>query len=169
MNDQEDQTKTKENVIDEIQLTRSGYRPTTQLINTLMNTQLPAEIQDCLAAELTQDFPLSNLNEFEINYFFYNLQNRYEFVVARFPHQESLVQGDLRKLIYGDELYALDSQERYDLSVAFDALWARTTRGKGGYQQNKLSEQITESRQVANPQNMGQRKRSFWDKLVGGT
>jgi hypothetical protein len=163
---EEDQTK--KDVIDEIKLSRSGYQTTSQLINTLMNTQLPAAIKDGLEAELTQDFSLSNLNEFEANYFFYNLQNRKEFFIARFPGHESLLQGDLRQTIYGDELYPLDCEDRYNISVAFDAIWSRTTRGRGGYQQEKLSQQITESRQVSNP-HMGQRKRSFWDKLVGGT
>ncbi len=165
----EEELNQQNDVIDEVELSRSGYQTTSQLINTLMNTQLPPEIQDCLAAELTQDFPLSNLNEFETNYFFYNLQNRHEFAVARFPSRESLVQGDLRKTIYGEELYAIDSQDRYNMSVAFDAVWSRMTRGRGGYQQEKLSQQITESRQVANSQHMGQRKRSFWDKLIGGS
>jgi hypothetical protein len=157
----------KENVIDEVKTSRTGYQPTSQLINTLMNTQLPPEIRDCLQAEISQDFPLGNLNEFEMNYFFYNLQNRQEFVVARFPHRDSLVQGDLRRMIYGEDLNSLDSQERYNLAAAFDAIWSRTTRGRGGYQQNKLSEQITESRQVANPHTIGARKRSFWDKVFG--
>jgi len=92
---------------------------------------------------LTRDIPLGNLSDAELTEFRYLLENRFLEILAEHPPEGSGLQGKRRKVMLGDVRRteaALTGQQRSELRRIKQIILSRATRGKGGWQQDKINE-----------------------------
>lgn len=92
---------------------------------------------------LTRDIPMGNLSDAELHEFRYLLENRFLEILAEHPPEGSGLQGIRRKVMLGDKRRteaALTGQQRSELRRIKSIILTRATRGKGGWQQDKINE-----------------------------
>lgn len=145
-----------------------GYETTSQLIDTLVKHDIPADIAKVMAVELTRDPILANYTEAETNEIKYDLKNVLEYMTSLFPPHDSLVQGDMRIFLGFNDARISLSGENYQRvrSVIKMIAYGRVTRARNGWQQNLMAQQTKEVRQISGSGG-GQEKKSWFNKLFG--
>jgi hypothetical protein len=113
---------------------------------------------------LSKDYPLSNIRRSDREYFRLLGENVAHYVQEQFPPKESVFQGELGAALMEDPDYrtqALSQQQRNEIETLLMASFARTSRGKDGWQQDKMTESI-QTRRVEDD------RQSEQDGLIGG-
>lgn len=138
------------------------------LLETLVDSDIPSEVQRLVEAELNRDHILANLNEAETTWRRYTLLNNFEMVLASHPPKQSIWQGREMRQSAGldDGRTALTSEQVHQLRDAFDAAYERTTRSRGGWQQRLLSRQ-QEERRIIEEREQESQNRGWLSKLLG--
>lgn len=153
-----------------VSLSVPGYAQSNapSLLETLVDSDIPSEVQRLVEAELNRDHILANLNEAETTWRRYTLLNNLEMVLASHPPKQSIWQGREMRQAAGlnDGRTALTSEQVHQLRDAFDAAYERTTRSRGGWQQRLLSEQQSERRIIEEREQESQ-DRGWLAKLIG--
>lgn len=143
-----------------------GYDPTARLVDTLVAYEVPEDIADIVAVELSRDFILANYKDEETWEKKYDLKNVLEYITALFPPQDSILQGKMRsELGYGDMRPALTGYNMQRVRQAMSLSYARITRSRSGWQQELLAQQTKEIRQIR-PMDQPKRK-GFFEKIFG--
>lgn len=146
--------------------TVSGYDPTPGLIDKLMEGRFPDEVEKVIQTELSPSMNLAFHTPEEIEFNRHLLNNRKEIKIGATPPRASLLQGTLRERMGYDRGIALSKDDRYNLSSAYQVVFARMTGGRNGNQQKLLAQQVQERTSVNSSQQINQ-KRSMWDKFLG--
>lgn len=111
------------------------------IVETGINDELPTPVRNLLA----KDFPLANIRRADREYFRLLSENIALYVAEQFPPEDSLVQGDLGAALLEDPEYrteALSDRHKNEIETLLMTSFARTSRGEGGWQQDKLAENI---------------------------
>lgn len=139
-----------------------------RLIETLVDSEVPADVERLVWAELNQDHILANLNEAEMTWRRYTLLNNMEMVLASHPPRESIWQGrELRQEAgLDDGRTALTPEQIHRLRDAFDAAYERSTRSREGWQQSLLARQ-QEERRIIEEREQEHQNQSWLEKLIG--
>jgi len=99
---------------------------------------------------LSHDFILGNISNAGIDYLRLLSQNIALFAQEGFPRGESIVRGDVAAGLLEDpdmgDLKPMSPDDRDRMETALLAFFVRSTRSYGGWQQDKLSEQIVTRR-----------------------
>lgn len=153
-----------------ISLSIPGYAQSEapSLIETLVDSNVPRDVERLVASELNQDHILGNLNEAEVTWRRYSLLNNLEMVLASHPPRESIWQGREMRQEAGldDGRTALTPEQVHQLRDSFDAAYERTTRSRKGWQQSLLAEQRSE-RRIIEEREPEQQNRGWLAKLLG--
>ncbi len=115
------------------------------MANDVEDGRLFREIGDLLG----QDYPLANFTSGDREYFRLLAENVALYVKEQHPHRESWAQGGLGAALYDDEEYSeehLQPGEVVRIETALMDHFARSSRGVGGWQQDKLTESIQTQR-----------------------
>lgn len=118
-------------------------------IKTLVDADLRQKIPDEAFDLLSRDFPLSNIDRNDREYFRLLSDNVELYLKERFPPEESVVQGDVGAALLEDPEYdkvALTQEQRNALETSLMTMYARTGRAVGGWQQDKMTESISTRR-----------------------
>lgn len=136
------------------------------LVEVLNRHELPTDVERLLESELNPDHILANLNEEEVRYRRFSLWNNKEMVLGSFPPDRSIWQGERRKeaAALDDGRTALTVEQVHGIRDAFDAAFARVSRSREGWQQDKLADQ-TEERRIVEERN--EDSGGFLSKLMG--
>ena len=123
----------------------------SSLIDTLTQSDAPETARRGLESEMNRDHVLTNLKEDEIWERKWDLMNNEEMILSMFPPPESVLQGEVREqfgLDGGDA--ALTPEKTHDINDTRAAAFARTARGRNGWQQRLWAENksISEVRRV---------------------
>lgn len=116
-----------------------------ELVDTGIDDSLPTPVRNLLA----KDFPLANIRREDREYFRLLSENIALYVQEQFPPEGSLVQGDLGAALLeepGYRMQALDKRKKNEIETLLMTSFARTSRGEGGWQQDKLTENISTKR-----------------------
>jgi len=106
---------------------------------------LPKPIADLL----DRDFPLSNIKGSDREYFRLKAENIRIYTEELFPPRDSIFQGLTGAALMEDPEFdreALSDDQRLRLQTALLDHFTRSSRGLGGWQQDKLSETINTNR-----------------------
>ncbi len=118
-----------------------GAQYLQEVVEPGVDEQLPTGIKNLLS----KDYPLANIRRSDREYFRLLSENIAHYVREQFPPEDSLVQGDLGAALLEDpdyNTYAKTIEDTNQIeSVLMDA-FARTSRGEGGWQQEKFTENI---------------------------
>lgn len=130
---------------------RERTEPDSDLVNTLMESELDTGQVHVIRNLLSQDFPLANFSEAEVHES--RWLNRYlELVIGDlFPPPRSHLQGEWRSRLMRDErqnITSLDDGQRAEIRSFIMGTNSRATRAKDGWQQEELSKSVQESRVV---------------------
>jgi hypothetical protein len=115
------------------------------VVESGINEELPQPVRNLLS----KDFPLANIRRQDRKYFRLLSENIALYVAEQFPPEDSLLQGDLGAALLEEPEYAmrsLNQQTRNEIETLLMTAFARTSRGEGGWQQDKLSENIQTKR-----------------------
>lgn len=102
---------------------------------------------------IDKTFVLGNLSDAEVHEIKWRLQVMYLKIKARFPHQESDIQGELRAYYFDDpdeNIEALSDAQKIIISQMLIGIGAYVSRSRHGFQQEQLVKQINVS-EVRNP------------------
>jgi hypothetical protein len=145
--------------------------PSRQYIRDLLQTDvndtadpLPKSVNDLL----TQDYPLANLTSADRKFFRLMADNIKIFAREQYPAQDSFQQGALGATLMDDptmEIEPLSDISRTKIESALLDHFARTSRGVGGWQQDKFSESIQTNRVEDNRGEADSNSGSLLDKL----
>jgi len=145
--------------------------PSRQYIRDLLQTDvndtadpLPKSVNDLL----TQDYPLANLTSADRKFFRLMADNIKIFAREQYPAQDSFQQGALGATLMDDptmEIEPLSDISRTKIESALLDHFARTSRGVGGWQQDKFSESIQTNRVEDNRGEAENNSGSLLDKL----
>lgn len=93
------------------------------------------------------DFILSNFNDAEINEIKKLREITYKKVVAAHPHQDAIMQGDLRAQVYenGTKLTPLSQNQKVLIDQYLRGAFARLARSRDGFQQEQFGKTISAS------------------------
>lgn len=153
-----------------VSLSVPGYAQSEapSLIETLVDSDIPPEVERLIESELNRDHILANLTEAEMTWRRYTLLNNFEMVLASHPPKESIWQGRQMRQAAGldDGRTALTPEQVHQLRDAFDAAYERATRSRGGWQQRLLSEQQSE-RRIIEEREQEQKNQGWLSKLLG--
>ena len=109
------------------------------------DSQHPPEIEDLLS----EDYPLSNTTSADRKYFRLKAANIVMYAHERYPPKESILQGVLGAALLDDPSYnkrSLTEIEKNRNRTALMEHFSRSSRGVGGWQQDKFSENIRTNR-----------------------
>lgn len=121
----------------------------TPFADRLLETGTPEHVDEMVSGETNEDHVLGNLKDEELWERRFNIMNNEEFLLAMFPPQESVLQGELREEFGLDgPKHAAPPTVEHELSDTADAAYARSTRSRGGWQQEMLAKSITEMHRV---------------------
>jgi len=110
-----------------------------------IHDKLPTPVRNLLA----NDYPLAKLERNDREYFRLLADNIALYLKEQYPPEDSVVQGDVGAALLEDPTYqksALSQQKRHEIETVLMTMFARTGRGVGGWQQDKLSENIETQR-----------------------
>jgi hypothetical protein len=125
---------------------------------------LPDSIDDLLS----QDYPLANLTSADRKYFRLMSANIKIFATERYPTPKSWQSGELGAALLDDpefEREPLTPVRRTKLESALMDHFARTSRGVGGWQQDKFSESIQTNRVEDNRGEKSEKTGSLLDRI----
>lgn len=125
---------------------------------------LPNSISDLLS----QDYPLANLTSADRKYFRLMSANIKIFATERYPTPKSWQSGALGAALLDDPTFErepLPSVSRTKIESALMDHFARTSRGVGGWQQDKFSESIQTNRVEDNRGEKSEKSGSLLDRI----
>lgn len=111
------------------------------LVETGIDDRLPTPLMNLLS----KDYPLANIRRSDREYFRLLSENVALYVKEQYPPENSLVQGDLGAALLEEpdySMHALDRRTRNEIETLLMTAFSRTSRGEGGWQQDKLAENI---------------------------
>jgi len=136
------------------------------LVQTLAHSGTPKDVEALLGSETNQDHILGNLESEEVWERKWDIENNEEFVLAMFPPEESVLQGEVRKLFDLPAPYSpVAPTTLHNIEDTKWGAFARTTRSRGGWQQKILTEQVQEIRSVDGQQ---EDEEGLIDRFLGG-
>jgi len=115
------------------------------VIEQLTETGVSEPVADSVADLLAQDYAIAKIKEHDREYARLIAENIVTYVRCQHPPQGSMVQGPLRMALTGDMTdgtTALSDKQQTQLKSTLLAMFFRTSRSVGGWQQDKFSEQI---------------------------
>jgi len=126
-------------------------QPDNEMVQTIIETgittdQLPEEVENLLA----KDLPLTNIDKGDREYIRLLAENIALYAKEKRPPAESNVVGDVGAALLEEPDYAnapFSEKQLNNIESSLITLFTRASRGKGGWQQDKLSEEI-ETRRV---------------------
>lgn len=124
-------------------------RQQRELLEELVDHDIDDGVPTPVADLLTRDYPLSNIDRTDREYFRLLSENIAIYVRETYPPDDSLVQGDLGAALLEDPEYGLQSmpeQTLNEIETLLMTTFARSSRGIDGWQQDKLSESIDTQR-----------------------
>jgi hypothetical protein len=138
-----------------------------------VDTVVGHDIDDKLATPiknlLANDYPLANLERVDREYFRLLADNIALYLKEQYPPEDSVVQGDVGAALLEDPSYrktALSQQKRHEIETVLMTMFARTGRGVGGWQQDKLSENI-ETQRIEDDRRDEQDEQGWAGRLFG--
>lgn len=114
---------------------------------------------------LSKDLPLTNIDRHDRQYIRLLADNVVLYSREMYPPAESNVQGDVGAALLEEPDYnrhSLTETQLNNLESTLITMFSRASRGKGGWQQDKLSENIT-TRRVED--NRAEDDSGFWGRL----
>jgi len=129
-----------------------------------VSKRLPSEVRGLLA----KDFPLSNIDRNDREYFRLLAENIVLYMRERYPPEESVMQGDVGAALLGDPSYskeALSQRKINEVERDLLVMFSRTARGKDGWQQDKLSESI-ETRRVEDNRESDEESKTLAERVL---
>lgn len=131
---------------DQLEQSGGGMR---SLADRLLETGVPEDVGGMVEGETNEDHVLGNLEDEELWERRFNIMNNEEYLLAMYPPEESVLQGDLRERFeIPGPTHAIDPTAEHELSDSKDAAYARATRSRGGFQQEMMVKSITEMHRV---------------------
>lgn len=124
-----------------------------QYLDRLAQTGMSDAGTKMLDNMVDRTFMLGNLSEAEVNEIKWRLHVQYIKIKARFPHQESVVQGKYRAYCFDDrsqDITALTDEQKIIISQMLIGIAVYVSRSRGGFQQEQLVKSISVS-EVRNP------------------
>jgi len=116
-----------------------------EIVEPGVDDKLPAPVKNLLS----KDFPLSKIDRSDREYIRLLAENIVLYTREMYPPDRSLIQGDTGAALLEDpdyNRYALSERKRNEIESVLIATFARTSRGEGGWQQDKFSENIQTQR-----------------------
>ncbi len=137
----------------------------SDLIETLIDSDLPEELAKEIGNEISRDWALANLKEDELRERKFDLRNTLEKIFSSYPPPESFLKGEIRQEFgFDDTKEPLTPHQRRQIIDAVNSFYARATRSRGGWQQEVLAEQRSEQRVVEGRQEENQ---GWIRKMIG--
>jgi len=143
----------------------SGGGMNQQFLQDIIEDDVDGTLATPVRNLLAKDYPLANIRRSDREYFRLLSENVAHYVQEQFPPKESIMQGELGTALMRDEDYriaALSQEQRNEIETLLMASFARTSRGEGGWQQDKMTESI-QTRRVEDD-----RQPESGDGLIGG-
>jgi hypothetical protein len=127
-----------------------------EMVKTIIETgitteELPEEVENLLA----KDLPLTNIDKGDRKYIRLLSGNIALYAKEKRPPQESNVVGDVGAALLEEPDYAnspFSEKQLNNIQSSLITLFTRASRGKGGWQQDKISEEIETQRVEDNRQ-----------------
>jgi hypothetical protein len=149
-------TKTRETGVDQ---------PDNEMVETIIQTgitteELPEEVENLLA----KDLPLTNIDKGDREYIRLLAENIALYAKEKRPPQESNVVGDVGAALLEEPDYAnspFSEKQLNNIESSLITLFTRASRGKGGWQQDKISEEI-QTRRVEDAREEEEGRFSRW-------
>jgi len=135
-----------------------------QFLSSIIEDDIDGDLMLPVQNLLAKDYPLANIRRSDREYFRLLSENVAHYVTEQFPPKGSVVQGELGAALLEDPEYdttALSQEQRNEIETLLMASFARTSRGEGGWQQDKMTESI-QTRRVEDDRQPEQ------DGLIGG-
>jgi hypothetical protein len=120
-----------------------------QLIKSPTKNSEFDDLPDPVRALLSEDFPLSNISRQDRKYLRLKAENLAIYVKEQHPPSDSLVQGETGAVLLEDPDYdttALDAEMKNRIESLNLASFVRNARAVGGWQQDKLNENVQTKR-----------------------
>jgi len=122
-----------------------GGGPGAQYLQEVVEPGVDEKLPTGIKNLLSKDYPLANIRRSDREYFRLLSENIAHYVREQFPPEGSLVQGDLGAALLEDPEYETVAKTNAEINqietVLMDS-FARTSRGEGGWQQEKFTENI---------------------------
>lgn len=151
---------------DQLEQPGGGMRSHT---DRLLETGVPEDVGGMVEGEMNEDHVLGNLEDGELWERRFNIMNNEEFLLAMYPPEESVLQGDVRERFgLPGPKHALDPTAEHELSDSRDAAYARATRSRDGFQQEMMVKSITEMHRVDGELDDGSNGRGGGGGILGG-
>lgn len=122
-----------------------------EYLNTLVEHGIDESTALLLRNMLSKDYVLANYTRAEVREVVWLTRVEMLKIKGQHPLPESVYQGEYRQFAFDDAdqgLKHLDPQEETLLSQAIQDIFARVSRGEGGFQQDAFSKTISEVRRV---------------------
>jgi len=125
-------------------------RKSAEFKDAIVECGIDDEVAGDLAAFLSQDFVLGNIDPNDREYLRLLTDNVVEYVKALHPPQDSQLQGSYRAAMLEDKRergrHALTDQQLVEFRKVLLTYFIRLSRSDGGWQQDKFGEQQTTKR-----------------------
>ena len=119
-----------------------------EYLEELTSAGVPPETAKHLQGLLSEDFVLGNLRDEEVQETRWLARELQKEVEWMHPSEESVAQGEYRKFLYDDEddgLSALSDKQEVQIGKFILDVFARVSRGRGGWQQEEMGKHYTVS------------------------
>ena len=164
---EQEQERVKQQNLEETVTTESGQETSSDLIRTINQSGVRYDMATEFETLLSPDFIMANFEKRHIHKLEYDIENDVEIFKGVSVPRDSIATGQLAELIYGKKAIGpLSEDQQLNIQRAKLAVLARITRGKDGFQQDKLQHQTKQITSISNPQDV-ERKKGFLDKLMG--
>ena len=116
---------------------------TKEHLEKLIETDIGEKYLRHMKSEFSKENVLANRKEPEVWEYKYTIKNRTKQFIRSFPREESKLSGEFRQLFgFDDAKEPLTDEERREIWAIADALFARVTRSRGGWQQEIWNERV---------------------------
>lgn len=130
-----------------------------EYLNTMVEHGIDESTALLMRNMLSKDYVLANFTRAEVREVVWLTRVELLKIKGQHPLPESVYQGEYRQFAFDDPdqgLSHLDPQEETLLSQAVQDIFARVSRGEGGFQQDAFSTTISEVRRVEDGKGGGQ-------------
>src|SRR6056297_2677418 len=151
--------------------TQTSEDPSREYIRDLLSTDINEDqhpLPNSISDLLSQDYLLANLTSADRNYFRLMSANIKIFATERYPWPKSWQTGARGAAVLDDPAFErepLPSVARTKIESALMDHFARTSRGVGGWQQDKFSESIQTNRVEDNRGEKSEKSGSLLDRI----
>jgi len=124
-----------------------GWNDRREYLEAIVEDELDNATVGMLRNMTSPDFILSNFNDAEINEIKKLREITLKKVIAAHPHQDSVMQGDLRRQVYDDGagLKPLSANQKALIDQYIRGAFARLVRSRDGFQQEQFGKTISAS------------------------